>query len=117
MSIFVYILGLLCVAGIAAGQIMFKMTADAMNAANSLLALRPLAFFGGTIFLYGVTSIGWVLILRHAELGKIYPLMALAFVFVPIASHFLFGERFSNGYFIGSGLIAVGLITIFVTGK
>ena len=113
----IYILAIICVIGIAAGQIMFKYSAMAINQADSIFALRPLLFFSSTIALYGITSIGWVLILRHAELGKIYPVMALAFVFVPLASYFLFGERFSPGYFFGSGMIAAGLILIFITSK
>lgn len=113
----VYAMAVACVVGIAAGQIMFKCSALAMNEAATLFALRPLLFFGATMVLYGVTSIGWVIILRHAELGKIYPVMALAFVFVPAASYFLFGERFSGGYIAGSALIAAGLIIIFSTTK
>ncbi|RYH66512.1 MAG: 4-amino-4-deoxy-L-arabinose-phospho-UDP flippase [Alcaligenaceae bacterium] len=111
----IHLLAILCVLGIAAGQVMFKLSALAINQAGSIFAIRPLLFFGGTMALYGITSIGWVLILKHAELGKIYPVMALAFVFVPIASYFLFGERFSTGYFAGSAMIAAGLAVIFYT--
>lgn len=117
VSLATYLLGLACVLGIAAGQVMFKLSADAINVAGSFLALRPLLFFAATLVLYGVTSIGWVLVLRQGELGKIYPLMALAFVFVPLCSHYLFQERFSQGYFIGSALIIAGLVMIFTTSK
>lgn len=110
-----YLLAVLCVFGIAAGQILFKYSAIAVNEAGSVFAAQPLIYLSATMTLYGATSIGWVLILRHAELGKVYPLMALAFVFVPIASHFLFGEKFSPGYFVGSALIAVGITVIFWT--
>jgi drug/metabolite transporter (DMT)-like permease len=113
----IYALAVICVLGIAAGQVMFKYSAVALNEASTLFAIKPLLFFGATMALYGITSIGWVLILRHAELGKIYPVMALAFVFVPAASYFLFGERFSSGYLAGSALIGVGLIIIFSTSK
>ena len=113
----VYFLTLICVAGIAAGQILFKLTANAMNAAQTVFAMKPLIYFSGTIFLYGITSIGWVLILRSADLGKIYPFMALAFVLVPLASHYIFDEKFSQGFFIGSALLISGLIVIFASGK
>ena len=116
-SVYVYALALICVAGIAAGQILFKLTANAMNAANSVFALTPLLYFGCTVALYGITSIGWVLILRYADLGKIYPFMALAFVFVPLASHILFGEQFSKGFFLGTLLLIAGLIVIFSSGR
>lgn len=113
----VYFLTLICVAGIAAGQILFKLTANAMNAAQTVFAIKPLIYFSGTIFLYGITSIGWVLILRSADLGKIYPFMALAFVLVPLASHYIFDEKFSQGFFIGTALLISGLIVIFASGK
>lgn len=117
MAAGIYMLAFICVMGIAAGQILFKYSALAINQAGSIFALRPLLLFGGTIALYGITSIGWVLILRHAELGKIYPIMALAFVFVPLASHWFFRETYSTGFFVGSALIAAGLVTIFTTAK
>ena len=117
MSLSVYFLTLICVAGIAIGQILFKLTANAMNAAESVFSLKPLLFFSGTVALYGITSIGWVLILRNADLGKIYPFMALAFVLVPLASHFLFGEQFSKGFFLGTALLIAGLIVIFSSSR
>lgn len=36
--------------------------------------------------------------------------MALAFVLVPIGSHFLFGERFQTQYMIGVALIIIGIL-------
>src|SRR5690606_41278160 len=57
------------------------------------------------MMLYGITSVGWVWVLQRIELGRVYPLMALAFVLVPVASHFVFGERFQTQYFIGVALI------------
>lgn len=115
MPFSVYLLTLVCVSGIAAGQILFKLTANAMNAAQSALAFKPLLYFSGTVALYGITSIGWVLILRQAELGKIYPFMALAFVLVPLASHFIFAEQFSIGFFVGTALLISGLLVIFLS--
>lgn len=117
MSLSVYFLGLICVLGIAAGQLMFKLTANAINDAGSIFSLVPLAWFSATIFLYGITSVGWVLILRYADLGKIYPMMALAFIIVPLASHILFGEQFPRGFYLGTALLIVGLLVIFTSAK
>lgn len=115
MSPWIYIASIVCVTGIAIGQILFKLSAAAMNAAGTMFALKPLLLFGITGLLYAITSVGWVLILRFAELGKVYPVMALAFVMVPLASHFIFGERFSTGYFVGSTLLLAGLVIIVAT--
>jgi len=49
-------------------------------------------------------------VLRSEDLGRIYPIMALAFVLVPIASHLFFGERFLPGYMFGTAMIIVGVI-------
>jgi drug/metabolite transporter (DMT)-like permease len=60
--------------------------------------------------LYGVTTVVWIWVLSRSELGKVYPLMALAFVLVPVATYFLFNERFSMTYMIGIALIVGGII-------
>lgn len=106
----VYFLTVVCVMGIAAGQVLFKLSANAMNRTGSFFAFETLAVFAATMVLYGITSVGWVLILRRAELGKVYPIMALAFVLVPLASRIFFGERFAPSYFIGTALIMVGIV-------
>lgn len=106
---FIYLLTLLCVIGIAIGQILFKISANSMNRTGTFFAIETLAVFFATMVLYGITSVGWVLILRKAELGKVYPFMALAFVIVPLASRIIFGERFAPSYFIGTALIMAGI--------
>ena len=105
-----YLLTLICVVGIAIGQVMFKLTAVSINKAGTPIAWEPAWMFLATCVLYGVTSVGWVLILRQAELSKVYPIMALAFVIVPIMSHFIFGERFNVSFMAGTCLIIVGII-------
>jgi len=105
-----YLIALFCVLGLAAGQILFKLSALAMNRAGTVVDQSAMIFFLTALVLYGVTTIGWVWVLQKAELGKIYPLMALAFVVVPLASHLLLGERFQPQYFIGIALIMTGII-------
>ncbi len=105
-----YGLPLLCVAGIVAGQLLFKASALAWQAEGTLFGARPLLMFGMAVALFGLASIGWVWALRRGELGRLYPLMALAFVAVPIASYFTFDERFGSSYFIGVALIVAGVI-------
>ena len=43
--------------------------------------------------------------------------MALAFVLVPLASHFIFGEQFPKGFYLGTALLIAGLLVIFTSGK
>lgn len=105
-----YVLTFICVLGIAIGQVMFKLTAVSINKAGTPIAWEPAWMFLATCVLYGITSVGWVFILRYAELSKVYPIMALAFIIVPIMSHFLFGERFSFLFIIGTGFIVIGIV-------
>jgi len=106
----IYFIAILCVLGIAAGQILFKLSAAAMHKAGSFTDQRSLIILFVALALYGITTLAWVWVLQKIDLGRVYPLMALAFVLVPLASHFVFGERFHTQYFVGVGLIMVGII-------
>lgn len=105
-----YFIALLCVLGLAAGQILFKLSATALNKAGTIVDPPAMAYFFIALALYGITTIGWVWILQKIELGRIYPLMALAFVIVPMASHWLLGEKFQPQYFVGVALIIAGIV-------
>lgn len=105
-----YVLPLLCVAAIVAGQLLFKASARAWQDAGTLLGVRPLLLFTVAVALFGLASLGWVYALRRDDLGRLYPLMALAFVAVPLASYFAFDERFGGGYYVGVALIVAGVI-------
>jgi drug/metabolite transporter (DMT)-like permease len=104
----VHVIALACVFGIAAGQVLFKLCANASRI-EGLWATKTLLLFAAAMALYGTTTLAWIWVLQRAELGKIYPLMALAFVFVPLAGYWLFGERFSISYAIGIALIVAGI--------
>lgn len=103
-------IALLCVCGIATGQVLFKTAANAFAANGGRLLSAGGALLLCALALYGATTVAWIWVLQRAELGKIYPLMALAFVLVPIASHFLFGEAFTWRYYIGCGLLVAGVV-------
>lgn len=105
-----YVIALLCVLGLAIGQLLFKASSVALVSTGSLFSLKAALPLFAAMCLYGVTSIAWVWALQKVELGRIYPLMALAFVFVPLGSHLFFGERFQSQYFLGVGIIVIGII-------
>ncbi len=106
----VYVIALLCVVGLAVGQILFKVSAVEITASGSMFSLKAAGALFAAMCIYGMTSVVWVWILQKVELGRVYPLMALAFILVPIGSHFVFGEHFQTQYFIGVALIMVGII-------
>lgn len=105
-----YVVAILCVIGLAVGQILFKISATAITESGSFLAIKPATTLFGAMCLYGITSVAWVWVLQKTELGRVYPLMALAFVLVPLGSHFVFGERFQPQYFVGVVMIMAGII-------
>lgn len=99
-----------CVLAAAVGQVLFKAGAISSNEAGTFLATKPLTLLIVAFAIYFLSSLGWVVLLKRAALGQIYPLMALSFVVVPLASYFTFGEEFSKTYVLGVSLIGVGII-------
>ena len=73
---------LLCVCGIATGQLLFKCTADSQAFSGSYLHPRTLLWLLSALLLYGVTTFGWIWTLQQGPLSRLYPWMALAFVIV-----------------------------------
>lgn len=105
----VYIHLLLCVSGMALGQLLFK------KAAMSLATFSPLALLGNgwlllALALYGATTLGWVWILRHIPLALAYPFMSLAFVLVPVLAWLIWGEAVHWRTWVGSALIVAGVV-------
>lgn len=105
----IHLTALLCVLGIAIGQILFKLGAMHWSTPTSLPEPKAMVYLILAFALYGITTIGWVLVLRKADLGRIYPIMALAFVIVPLASRVVFGETYPTTYIIGCTLIIIGI--------
>ncbi len=105
-----YFVALICVLGIAAGQLLFKLSAMSLQRTGSLFHLDTLTTLFAAFALYGITTIAWVWVLQKIELGKVYPLMALAFVLVPVGSYVMFGEKFQSQYFLGVAVIIAGII-------
>jgi len=105
-----YLIAFLCVVGLAIGQILFKISASALAASGTLFTPKAVVPLVAAVCLYGITSGVWVYVLRKIELGRVYPLMALAFVFVPLGSYLVFGERFQAQYFLGVALIMIGIV-------
>lgn len=105
----IYMIALLCVLGIAIGQILFKLSAASLQKSGSFFDPSTMLIIFLALALYGITTIAWIWVLQKIELGKAYPLMALAFVLVPIGSHFFLGERFQLQYFVGVALIVAGI--------
>jgi drug/metabolite transporter (DMT)-like permease len=94
------------------GQLLFKNSALTANEVNNFINYKTITSLVLAIFIYVLATILWIIVLRKIDLGKIYPIMALAFVMTPIGCHFLFGENFSNNYIIGASILLIGLLII-----
>jgi multidrug transporter EmrE-like cation transporter len=62
--------------------------------------------------LYGFSAIAWMLVLRKVELSYAYPMVALGYVLVVVASYFFFGETINSNRLIGLALIIGGILFI-----
>lgn len=105
-----HLYALLCVLFIATGQILFKLAALKMNDGGGQSLKLGLFILLSALFVYGLTTIGWVYVLKNLELSKAYPIMALSFVLVPLGCHFVLNETLSFAYCVGVLLIVVGVI-------
>ncbi|WP_263145401.1 EamA family transporter [Pseudomonas sp. RIT-PI-AD] len=101
---------LLCVTGIASGQILFKQAAMNIQTATDWQAWVFNGALIAALCLYGFTTLFWIWILRHVPLYLAYPFMGLAFLIVPVLEHFFFGSPLHLKTFLGGGLILLGVV-------
>ena len=98
---------------LSGGQLLFKRAAqDIMGVPLPLmpaaLALSPAMW--GAVTLYGSATLLWVWILTRIPLSQAYPWAALGAVFVPLAAVLLLGESVTPLYWLGTALIALGIV-------
>jgi drug/metabolite transporter (DMT)-like permease len=109
---------LLCLysAGLAAGQILFKLAANNANASRAegarWLAYLANPYLLGGFALYAFLAAFWVWILTFVPISLAYPFVALAFVLTVAAGILLFKEPFSIRLLVGSGFVILGLVVI-----
>jgi drug/metabolite transporter (DMT)-like permease len=97
----------------AVGQIAFKFGAMQMveNPGITLLEKIKWPIVVG-LFLYGISTILWIMALKKVELSYAYPMVSLGYIFVFIASYFIFHEplnwlRLGGMLFIIAGISLV----------
>jgi drug/metabolite transporter (DMT)-like permease len=103
---------LVCVAVISTGQLLFKVASATLDFRRPFDAPKGLAVLALALALYAGATLLWVAALKHAPLGRIYPLMALSFVLVPLGSIVLLRETVTPAYWGGVALIVAGLALI-----
>jgi len=109
MSKFTIALTLLCVLCISLGQILFKKAAAAFTDPMTWQALVLNSWLIASLLLYGLTTIGWVWVLKNVPLHLAYPFMGLAFLIVPLLAWLILGEPLHWKTFAGGLLILAGV--------
>jgi undecaprenyl phosphate-alpha-L-ara4N flippase subunit ArnE len=111
-------ISLLCsyAAGMAGGQVLFKLASLGLPPGGSLLerafTLGQNRLFLGALALYLALSILWVWILSFTPLSRAYLFVALSFALVPVLAGIFFSEPISLRLAIGIGLILCGLVLV-----
>lgn len=100
---------LICVLGISIGQLLFKKAALNLGANAGVLDWLLNGWLLSAFVLYGLTTLGWVWVLRHVPLQHAYPFMGLAFLFVPTLAWLFLGEPLRWQALAGGLLILAGV--------
>ena len=109
MSLQLSLITLISVTCISIGQLLFKQAATALPANPGLMDWATNGWLIASLALYGLTTLGWVWILRHAPLHLAYPFMGLAFLIVPTLAWLFLGEPLHWRTLAGGLLILAGV--------
>ena len=97
----------------AIGQIAFKYGAMDLEKNPGITLLDKLKWpLVVGLFLYGVSTILWILALRKVDLSYAYPMVSLGYAFVFIASYFFFHEPISWLRMGGLVFILTGIVMV-----
>jgi multidrug transporter EmrE-like cation transporter len=103
-----------CVCALAAGQIMFKIVSGRIDTLTDILLNKnTFLIFAAAAVLYAGSTLAWIVALRSIPLSRAYLFMALGFVIVPVAAHFIFDEPLNLQLLIGAALICAGIWVTF----
>jgi drug/metabolite transporter (DMT)-like permease len=106
-------LALLTAFSMATGQILFKLGAKDWYGENLfqwMWSFITNPFLVCAVFLYALTIIIWIYVLKVLPLSIAYPVTALSYVIVPIIAYFFLHEKVSLDTFLGSLLIIFGVL-------
>jgi drug/metabolite transporter (DMT)-like permease len=93
---------------VAAGQILFKMTATS-NSGQGLVGLLGHVTFWVALVIYGAATIAWIPTIETVPISKAYLFMALTYIYVPILSTFILNERIAPQNVLGMVFIILGI--------
>jgi drug/metabolite transporter (DMT)-like permease len=110
LSIIHFALALFTVLGMSIGQILLKIAAQGMRGHSLTLQLVLFdKYLVLALFVYAASMVLWVALLRHVSLSLAYPILALAFVFVPTLEHLILSEPMRPQTVLGAMIICAGV--------
>lgn len=105
-------LALVTAFSMAGGQLLFKLGAakwGGVTLSDWIISFITNPYLVVAVFLYATTILVWIYVLKVLPLSVAYPLTALAYIIVPLMSHFLIGEKITAATIVGSFLIMLGI--------
>lgn len=96
----------------AGGQLLFKLGAakwGGVTLSDWVISFITNPYLVVAVFLYAITILAWIYVLKVLPLSIAYPLTALAYVIVPVMSYFLVGEKITVTTIVGSLVIMLGI--------
>lgn len=112
-----YIIILSSVIIIATGQILFKLAARSIYIINEQTIIENIInnktsviLVVSALLLYMASTVAWVYALRTTPLSVAFMFNSLAFVFIPVASFFIFQESLPRYFLVGTAMIIGGII-------
>ncbi|HEC24104.1 MAG TPA: multidrug resistance protein, partial [Chloroflexi bacterium] len=104
-----------------AGQLLLKRVMMALGPIPALtpselvivlraLLRQPLLYVAGLVYVFGFAL--WLVVLSRLELSIAYPVLALTYILVPLASHLFFGEAIPPLRWLGMLVIMIGVVIV-----
>jgi drug/metabolite transporter (DMT)-like permease len=105
------LLVIVCVA--SAGQLLLKLSVTTGDGGaqswKSYAGLFVNPYFIAGMVMYGCTSLAWMWALKTFPLSRVYPILALSFVIVPLLAKYVLQERIGYSDAFGMILILAGV--------
>jgi drug/metabolite transporter (DMT)-like permease len=61
---------------------------------------------------YVIGAVFWLLVLSRLDLSLAYPMLALTYILIPLASQFVLGEQVPSLRWLGVGIVFVGVAVV-----
>jgi len=112
MTINTFLWGVACVVGISVGQILFKLASRTFEVSIGFgWILKSVCnyYLMLGLFVYAITTVLWVGLLKVVDLKQAYPLMSLAFLIVPVLARIFLQEKIEINTIVGGLIIVSGV--------